>query len=197
MAMMLRRLGLINKSQLGFTLIELTLAFTISAVITGAITVTLHQMLTGNLRTSNHMTAVSQVQDAGYWVSHDAHMAQSITTGNDPADTGFPLTLTWSYWAIDSGDVSKEHQAVYTLEDMPGGGLKNLVRTHYEDGTAKTNSVIAKFIDTTLDEDDQPRTRCVWDSGVLTFTVTATVGTGSGEQSETRTYEVVPRAIPQ
>jgi len=56
---------------------------------------TIFQVFSGNTRTSNHMTAVRQVQNAGYWVSHDAQMAQSVViTGL----SGLPLTLTWTEW---------------------------------------------------------------------------------------------------
>ena len=74
--MMFHRLRLINKNQLGFTLIELVMAIAISGVITGAITGTIFQVIVGSARTNNHMIAVTQVQDAGYWLSHDAQMIQ-------------------------------------------------------------------------------------------------------------------------
>ncbi len=49
--MMFHRLRLINKNQLGFTLIELVMAIAISTVITGAITSTL---LPGDYRECPH-----------------------------------------------------------------------------------------------------------------------------------------------
>lgn len=231
MVTMFRRLGLINKNQRGLTLLELVLAFTISAVITGALTITLHQLITSNLRSGNHMTAIKQVQDAGYWISHDAFMSQSVTTGDDPAGTGFPLTLTWSYWGdygSEEEEPVEEHEAVYTLEDISGSSLKNLLRTHTVtvDGTETTDTgIIAQFIDpdpektncymykclicdevfTSLDEleahfeSEHPTVALEGnsESGKLILKVTATVGVDSGEQSETRIYEIVPRAMPE
>jgi prepilin-type N-terminal cleavage/methylation domain-containing protein len=190
------RLGLINKNQLGFTLVELMLAMAISGVIIGGITTTIYQVVTGNLRTGNHMTAVRQAQEAGYWVSHDAHMAQNVELADvsvdDPDGTRFPFTLTWADWGSNEA-----HHVVYTLVDMPGGGLKNLQRDHSINGTTET-TIIAQFIDPTLDDDGQRKTRCNYDDveGKFTLTVTATVGTGSHGQGETRTYEIVPRASP-
>jgi prepilin-type N-terminal cleavage/methylation domain-containing protein len=131
---------LFHKSQTGFTLIELMLAIAISGIITGGITATIFQVFNGSARTNNHMTAVRQVQNAGYWVSHDAQMAQDIVTGDDPDDTGFPLTLTWRYW--DSSDV---HTVVYSLTVD-----NKLQRDHYTNKatnpTPDATAIIAQFI---------------------------------------------------
>ncbi len=167
--MMFHRLGLINKNQLGFTLIELALAIAISGVITGGITMTIFSVVNGNIRTSNHMTVVRQVQNAGYWVSHDALMAQAepviMTNGSGQLVS---ITLTWAEWG--SGGA---HQVTYTLEGT------ELWRDY--DGQ---RSLVAQYIDS-----DPDNTNCDFTGGKLTFTVTATVQ----EQSETRIYEAGPR----
>ena len=158
---------LFHKNQMGFTLVELMLAIAITGVITGGITMTIFQVFDANVRTSNHMTAVRQVQNAGYWVSRDAQMAQDIVTGDDPATPGVTefLTLTWTDYNGDG------HQVTYTLEGA------ELWRNY--DGQ---RSLVAQHIDPT-------GTTCDFAGGKLTFTVTATVE----EQSETRIYEVTPR----
>ena len=171
------KLKKLKNSESGFTLIEFVLAVAISGIIIAAITTTILQMFTGGARTSSHMTAVRQVQSAGYWVSRDGMMAQEEPDiGGDPS-TNF-LTLTWTDWGSEDKD---EHKVVYTLKDMTDGDLKNLQRI-YSGPVATETGIIAQYI-------DPYQTSCVWDSGVLTFTVTATVG----EQSETRVYEVKPR----
>jgi len=98
-------------------MIELVIAIAITGLITGGITMGIFQVIDMNARTSNHMTAVNQVQNAGYWVSLDAQMAQSV---NAAGASGFPLTFTWTDW---NGD---EYQVDYTLEDVGGSTLKNL-----------------------------------------------------------------------
>jgi prepilin-type N-terminal cleavage/methylation domain-containing protein len=184
------RLRLINKSQKGFTLIELILVIAIGSIIGGSVTVTMFQVFTGSARTNNHMIAVRQVQNAGYWVSYDVKMAQSAPIIGD--DLGTPaveefLTVTWSEWGGGG-----THQVVYTLEDMPsGGGLKQLVRNHSVNGTTDTG-IIAQFVDVTV-KDGKAQTRCEPADGALVFTVTATVGGGLGKETETRVYEIVPR----
>jgi prepilin-type N-terminal cleavage/methylation domain-containing protein len=158
----------LKKGQRGFTLIELLVAITIAGIITGGITAAIMQILTINTRSSNHMICVRQVQQAGKEVSKDALQAQNVTCG---LDSGFPLTLTWTDWGGTVNEVTYDR-------------TNELQRTDYLDGVPGGVRVIAQYID--LDH-----TSCVWDqvNKVLTFTVTASVGT----ESETRVYEIEPR----
>jgi len=182
-------MGLINKNQKGFTLIELMIVIGISSIITGSIIMTIFQVVIGSARTNNHMIAVRQAQNAGYWVSHDAQMAQSVGLADesvdDPDGTRFPFTLTWVDWGNN-----EVHQVTYTLEDMTGGS-KQLKRSHFINGTTET-SLVAQFIDAT-EKDGKPQTRCEFTNGALIFTVTTAVGTDAEKRSETRVYEIVPR----
>ena len=172
---MFHRLGLIHRNQRGFTIIELLIAFALTGIVAGATTTTIVQVLDGSARSSNHMTAVRQVQNAGYWVSRDAQMAETVVT---TGATGFPLTLTWIEW--DSGDA---HQVVYSLVDM-SGGLKNLQRQHtcVALGLDETG-IMAQYIDP-----DPTKTNCKFSGGSAfslpdsgdAFTVTDTVGGDSG-----------------
>ena len=164
----------LKKGEKGFTLIELLIVIAITGLITGAITMTIVQVFNMNTRTSNRMSAVRQVQQAGFWVSPDVQMAQSV---NATGGSSFPLTLTWTEW-----ETNYLHAVNYTLEDMPSGELKKLQREHYIDSALDSTTIVAEYI-------DPDQTSCVWDGEVLTFNVTATVG----EESETRVYEVKPR----
>lgn len=182
--MIFHRLGLINRNQRGFTLIELLVAVAITGIIIGGITMSIFQVFAVNARTSSHMTAVRQVQNAGYWISHDAQMAQQEPViGDDPATTEVTefLTLTWTEW--ESGDT---HEIIYSLEDMPTSGeLKKLRRSHSVNGTTEAG-IVAEYIEPAM-------TNCGFTAGgELILTVTASVG-GWQPASETRTYEVVPR----
>lgn len=165
--------GLI-KNQRGFTLIEIILAIAITGIIVGGITMTIFQVFSVNTRSSNHMVAVREVQNAGYWISRDAQMAQEEP---DISDDEF-LTLTWTDW--DSGD-EHQHQVVYSLEDDC-----RLKREHYfkllgaEEFKLDTTTFVAQFIESCeFTKDDHS----------LIVTVTARVG----EESETRIYQAMPR----
>ncbi|MCK4369081.1 MAG: type II secretion system protein [Dehalococcoidales bacterium] len=170
-----------NKNQRGFTLIELMIAIAIAGVITGATTITIFQVIDGSTHTSNHMTAVRQVQNAGYWVSHDTQMAQDVDTGNDPLGTGFPLILTWTEW-----DSSDEYWIVYRIVD---NSLRRDEYINREPDGDPDGTLVFEYIINTDPDTGELKTYCEFPDGVLVFTVTATVQ----EQSETRVYEILPR----
>jgi len=151
---------------------EMAIAMLISGIICGSVTMTIFQVFDSSSRTSNHMTAVRQVQSAGYWVSRDAQMVQQapviVNGGGGELES---ITLDWTEWG---GTV---HVVTYELQGT------DLVRE--ENGQ---QDVVAQFIDP-----DPAKTSCVYTNGKLTFTVTVTVGAGSAAQIESRTYGVIPR----
>lgn len=165
----------------GFTYIELIVAITIIVLIGGAAAIATFQVLKGTARNNNYMTAVRQVQNAGYWISRDTLMAQSVTTDN----LTLPDFLLLSWTDESSGDV---YQVVYTLENMSEGGLQKLLRSQSINGVASSTTFVAQYI-----APESAKTKCEFTNGTLTLTVTATVGDGSPARSETRTYQVVPR----
>jgi prepilin-type N-terminal cleavage/methylation domain-containing protein len=163
---------ILKKGQKGFTLVELVIVVAIAGLVGAAITATAFQVFAFSTQTSNQMTAIRQVQQAGFWVSPDVMMSETVTPG---ASGGFPLTLNWTDLASN-----KVHGVVYTLEGT--GTVKTLQRKHYIDGTLDSTTTIAQYINPT-------GTTFVPSGSAYSLTVTATVG----GQTETRTYEVRPR----
>ena len=163
------RLRLIHRSQRGITLVELMIVIALAGIVTAGITMTFAHVFSGSTRTSNHMTAVRQVQSAGYWVSRDALQAQDVDTVSEF------VKLTW----IDFDETKTEFTYTITADSK----LRRSVKiTPDGEGTTETVSFVAQYI-------DPDETSCIWDGGMLAFTVTATVG----GQSETRVYDVTPR----
>lgn len=182
----------LKKGEKGFTLIELLIVIAITGLITAGLTTTIMQVLTMSHSTANRMTAVRQVQQAGFWVSPDVQMAQNVTTG---ASSGFPLTLTWTDPA--SGN---KHEVTYAI--TPDNKLQRTLKITPQGGQPTTTvSIVAEYINPNPANTriDPANTTCGWvgepkppgfqPCPALNFTVTATVG----EQSETRVYEVKPR----
>jgi prepilin-type N-terminal cleavage/methylation domain-containing protein len=159
-------------NQKGFTLIEIVISLGIFGLVIAAATGTIAQVIQ-SARSSEHMTALRQVQSAGYWVSKDGIQAQTIAT------QGYFLYVARTDW-----DDSELHEIVYTLQDMPSGALKQLQRDESLNGAPTSTFIVSRYI-------DPAQTTCVWDvdAKALTFTVTATMN----QQTETRTYEVQPR----
>jgi len=165
----------------GSTLIELVVAISIMTLVAGAATMAIFQVLKNTERNNNHMTAVRQVQNTGYWISRDAQMAQSVTAANLTS----PDFLVLSWTRESSGDV---YQVVYTLEDMPESETKMLLRNQSVNGGASSTTLVAQHIDP-----DPEKTKCEFTNGILSLTITANVNDGSWLESETRIYDIVPR----
>ena len=162
----------LHKDQRGLTIVELLVVIILTGLITAAVTTTFFQVFDMNTRTANHMSALSQVQQAGKLVSEDLLEAQAI----DPDPTGGEfLILSWNGTAV--------HEITYTLEDG------ELWRSETIGGGAATTTRVAEHIDPDQTSID-PSVACQFPNcGVYEFTVTATVG----EESEQRVYTIKPR----
>ena len=170
---------LIHKNQKGFTLIELLIAVAIFAVVAVAANAVIVQIVQSN-RTSSHMVALRQVQQAGYRVNLDALQAQNIT--NSTVDGGFPLTLNRTTWKD-----AVLHTVVYDL--IPSGGLYQLQRQETIDDVDMPATIVGQYI--YLGTEPPSSTQCSWNATakVLTLNITAMVGL----ETESRTYEIKPR----
>jgi Tfp pilus assembly protein PilE len=153
--------------QRGVTLVDLAMAMAVTAIISTAIVSSIAQVFDSNARNSNHMIAVRQVQNAGYWISHDSQMAQNVSAAGN-------LVFSWKDWD------GSPRQATYSLVGT------DLRRVYTVDNVTQANALVGQHI-----------SAAAWPYSIsskrLAFTVTATVGTGSRTSSETRSYEVAPR----
>ena len=162
----------LRKDQRGFSMMELLMVIALTGIITAAITTAFFQVFDMSRRTSNHMIAVTQVQQAGKLVSEDMLEAQEIDV--DPSGPAEFLKLDWI-----SQNTSTVHNITYTMENG------QLWRSESIDGGNATLIRVAEYVDP-----DPTKTHCVLNGSVLTFTVTATVG----DESEQRIYQVRPRS---
>jgi len=172
----------LKKGERGIGFVELIIVVALAGMVGAAITAAAFQTLTFTTRLSNQMTAIRQVQQAGFWVSPDVMMANPAKSNFNPGGGKF-LVLAWT----DAN--GNDHEVTYTITSE-----RRLQRTHKvtpHEGEATTEvSVVAQYVDTSFDPSTgKPKTYCAWDGKVFTLVVTATVG----NQTETRTYQVQPR----
>jgi prepilin-type N-terminal cleavage/methylation domain-containing protein len=178
---MIQQLRKIARNQVGFTLIELMIALTITTIVTGACALIIFQVFNGEARANNQMDAISRVQNAGRQISLDASMAQSVSLTAD--EDGFPLTLAWTEWANNN-----RHQVIYSIEN------NTLKRVHIINGNL-ADSYIFEYIISIDPDTEELVTYCERDPATnqLIFTLTASAGVGSQRISETRVYQAIPR----
>jgi len=176
-------------SERGFTLIELLVVIAIMSLITLGATMTTFQVINVTRQSNDHVAAVRQVQNAGYWISRDAQMAENVVVDDDPETAEF-LTLTWTEWGYDED--SYYHEVTYSFQDLPAviGKLERQYVIYNDEGGEEGNktNLIAEYIDynpgntyATYDPPDEPP--------VLTVQITSSLG----EASETKEYRVKHR----
>ena len=176
-----------KRGERGFTFIELLVVMAIVALIAGAATMSIFQVINVTRSTNDHMTVIRQAQNAGYWISRDALMAEHMIVGDDP-ETTFFLKLTWTEWGF--GEDSIYHSVTYSLQDL-SGGIGKLVRQYliYDDlgvEIGNTTTFVAEYIYYT---DDLENTMVEYTNLVLTAQITALFG----EATETKEYKIWPR----
>lgn len=158
-----------RRSEKGYTLIELVVAVAIIVLISGAASVTIFQVLKGTETNNSHMNATRQVQNAGYWISRDAGMAQSIDTENltSPAF----LVLNWTQWDDDNEKIY--HTASYSFEGLDDG-IGKLKRTHSSSAGANEQTLIATHI-YYVPTDPDDTSKAEYQAPLLTLRLTSVV----------------------
>lgn len=178
--MILAKLRAINKNQVGLTLIEMMIAMAITGIVVGTTTMVIFQVFDGEARSTNHMDAISRLQDAGRQISLDISMAQSIEWP-EGSET-FLVKIQWRDW-----DDNELHEITYVGED------NKLTRVHSYGGGEVTRTFDYIII---LDPDTgETKTYCEPDpeTDQPIFTLTAVVGVGSQAAIETRVYGTTSR----
>ena len=183
---MLRKLGIINRRQKGFTLIEMIVAIAISSAIGGGVLFSIYQTSSYQAIDRARMNCVKQLENTIHYIVQDAQMAQKVTLAED--DDNFPLTLSWTEWDVNS--LEYEHVVTYTLI---GSGTSELERQHlaYDasgDPTTNEVNIVARYI-----ESDAAKTNCSYAGNVLSLELTATITGFPKEITETREVEIIQR----
>ena len=164
----------------GFTYIELIVALAILALIGSATATATFQVLRVTERNNDHMTVVRQVQNAGYWLSRDAQMAQSVSADNLTSPDF--LVLNWTEW--DYVDEPIYHSVTYFFENLTDG-VGKLKRSHWSSAGANEQTLVAEYIYFNPEDPDNT-TEASYQNSVLNIQLTSLFG----ETIETREYKI-------
>ena len=173
-----------KQGERGFSTIELIVACAIIAPLSCAATMTIGQTINSTQRNENQVIAIRDVQNAGFWISRDTQMAESIVTEN----LEYPnlVILSWTEQNYEGGD-SIYHSATYFFENL-SGGVGELKRRHWNSAGVDENTLIAKHL--YYDPSDPANTsNASYQDPVLTVKLHALVSNAS----ETREYQSIHR----
>lgn len=190
--MILRKFGLAHRNQTGFAMIEIMVGVAVMGFIGAGLVMTTFQTLNVNDRNSAHMMAIKQVQNAGYWISHDAQMGQTIDLDDDP---GTPenevLILSWVGWERKDASDNQYIDTITVRYTQDSNELARRLKITTEKYGANGN-----LIATTEEQKIAIVARHITGLSVamganskLTITITASVDNAQEEKS----YEITPR----
>ena len=157
------------KKQNGYGLIEMVIGLALTGILATGITTFTVQTITESTRSNNHMQAMMQLENAGFWISRDVQMSGNITLG---PDAGFPLQLT-----REDADLN-EYQVTFTLAE------NRIQRSQIKNGGAPTQTLIAENINPA-----PSLTNISYSGDLLLFNVTSTFG----NKDTSRSYQIKKR----
>jgi Tfp pilus assembly protein PilW len=143
-----------DKSQKGYGLIEITTGLALTMILIVGLTTFSVQTVALSTRSKNRMQAMTQVENAGYWVSRDVQMAANLTLGEN---AGFPLQLAW----VDTDE--NEYEVTYNITQ------DQMQRSLVKNDEAPVQSLIMQSINST-----PSLTYLSYADGLLTFNITST-----------------------
>ena len=129
------------RSEKGISTIELIVACAIIGLIGSAASMSIFQVLNVTAQSNDSFTTISQVQNAGHWISRDAQMAENVTTDN-LSGTNF-LVLDWN--ELDISDNETNHSVTYFFEGL-SSGIGNLKRNHWSSTEGNSEILVAKYL---------------------------------------------------
>ena len=168
-----------KRCERGFTLIELLVVIALIALLSSGAGIAVVQSITVTKSSNDHMTVIRQVQNAGYWISRDALMAENVLVDN-LTPSSF-LIITWTEWGYDEASIY--HSVTYSFQDM-SDGVGKLKRTHWSSAGANEETLVAEYIYYNPGAPDT--TEASYTSPVLTVQITSSLG----EANQTKEYRV-------
>ncbi|MFC1873895.1 type II secretion system protein J [Chloroflexota bacterium] len=167
----------------GYTLTEMLVSLSIVTMIAASALLVISQVSRGTGQNNDHMTAVRQVENAGYWIGRDTQTAQSISTDNLTLPDF--LILNWTDWDTEGEPIYCS--AKYFFEDM-NNNIGKLKRSYWNSSGINEQALIAQHIFVDSDNDTYT-SRISYVSPILSLKITSSYD----GILESREYEIVRR----
>jgi len=168
------------KGEKGYSLIEILIAVSISALLAVGAGMTTAQIFRSSRQNNDWNVALRQAQSVGYWVTQDALTVSTIDIGDDPetAELEF-ISLFWKDW-----ENGYTYDTRYLWLDS-AGSLQKLNRNQVvrDSGGVELSNTTVLIADNIYSATLTPQTGS-W---------RLTVETRSGDTSVTREYEISQR----
>ena len=128
--------------QHGFSTAELIVTILIMSMIALGATMTTFQVIKVSAQSDSHMTAATNVQSAGFWISRDAQMSDNVTADNLSGNDF--LILEWT--EIDDSDNSTtDYTVTYFFEELTDG-IGKLKRNYSNSDGLSNDTLVAQHI---------------------------------------------------
>ncbi len=173
------------RSENGFTAmaIELMAAVAIMGLIGTGAASTIYQLIHTTRQSNEHMTAVQYVENAGYWVTSDTCMADTVIADNMTSPQ--VLILKWTDWGYGTSNVY--YTSTYSIENVVGGVGQLKRRLQSSSGTDRQTVVSDRICYDPADQSNS--TNITYQSPMLNLRVAARFGS----YTEVRQYQVYQR----
>ena len=182
----------LRRNQKGFTLIELLLVIALTGIIGAGATMSIHQVIFGTALSNDLNTAVNQVRNAGYWISRDALMAQSIAAENLTAPK--VMVLDWVGLEWKEGSSGYECYNTYHIEyHYSDNKLERYQKITTDKYTTKGQLVETGESESTILVADYITSISIPDPALGAGKLVITIKAKYREAEEGRTYEIKPR----
>ena len=172
-----------SRFEKGFTLLELIIALSITLVISASSGPAIFQVFGGTERNSNRLTAVRQVENAGFWIARDAQKANTVRTDNVTSPD--LLLLNWTTW--DDAGYPTYYSARYSFDNVTAS-IGRLKRNYWSSAGANQTALVALNIYYNPADTDNT-TMASYQGPILTLRLSAIVG----KSQETRKYYIQRR----
>jgi len=172
-----------RRNEDGYTILEFVVVISLSAMLALAAAVFAFHAIRTSAQNQARLTVLTNVQNAGYWLSRDAVMADDVITDNLTPPT--ILIVKWTDWGY--GTNNTYWSATYSLDDLTDGIGKLNRRLQSSGGVDQTTLVAGNVYYDPADPDNS--TSVAYQNHTIKFRV----ATHSGGDIEFRSYETYRR----